>query len=295
MTQHGFGVSLVARAATSSAYRSPRGRGAQGGDLKVESVAMCIDESGGTGPIAVCLPWFGTSRVTTRDALGPAFAGRALRAVYPDLPGHGDSAALLQATSEAVLAEIIDLVEQQAQQPVLLAGCSYGGYLASAVARRRPDLVLGMLLVCPGVRRSRDLPARSVVPSDPDWLDDAPTELHDHLDRALGNRTRRTVQRVLAALHFGGPGDEAYQDELQGGDGYFFDDDDADAVFSRPVAVLTGRQDRIVGVADQFRRMSLYPRGTFTATDLAGHYLPYERPALLRALASDWLDRCCVD
>ena len=67
--------------------------------------------------------------------------------------------------------------------------------------------------------------------------------------------------------------------------------EDADG---NPVAELTGRQDRIVGVADQFRRMGLYPRGAFVASDLAGHYLPYERPDVLRAVNLDWLDRCGV-
>lgn len=256
-------------------------------------MTMTFDESGPTGTPAVCLPWFGTSRVTTREALGPALAGSVVRQIYPDLPGHGDSPALVQATSDAVLDAVVTFIEQEIQEPVLLAGCSYGGYLASAVARRHPELVRGLLLVCPGVRRERDLPAESELPADPDWLDDAPGALHDHFDRAVGNRTCLVVQRVCAALNAGGPGDEAYQSALQGGVGYFFDDDDdASAVFNGPVGVVTGRQDRIVGVADQFRRMSVYPRGTFVAADLAGHYLPYERPDVLRSVSLDWLKRC---
>jgi pimeloyl-ACP methyl ester carboxylesterase len=226
--------------------------------------------------------------------LGAALGSAPVRLIYPDVPGHGDAPALTEATSEAVLAAVIAFIEEQVRTPVLMAGCSYGGYLASAVARRRPELVLGLLLVCPGVRRERDLPAASDVPADADWLDDAPIDLRGHLDRAVGHRSRVVVQQVLAALSAGGPGDQEYQDALQGGDGYFFPDDEDTVVFDRPVAVVTGRQDRIVGYADQYRRMTIYPRGTFFVADLAGHYIPYERPDVLRSVSLDWLSRCGV-
>ena len=260
-------------------------------------MTLPFDESAARGAPVVCLPWFGTSRVTTREALGPALAGAPVRLVYPDLPGHGDARGLPEATSEAVLAAVVSFIEEQVQEPVLLAGCSYGGYLASALARRRPELVLGLLLVCPGVRQERDLPGPPHVPAEADWLDDAPDSLHEHLERAIGSRTRAVVQRVAAALVAGGPGDEGYQDALQGGDAYFFADEDKDedpGTFDLPVVVLTGKQDRIVGFADQFRRMSAYPRGTFLVADLAGHYLPYERPEVLRGASLDWLRRCGV-
>jgi pimeloyl-ACP methyl ester carboxylesterase len=68
-------------------------------------------------------------------------------------------------------------------------------------------------------------------------------------------------------------------------------DEDADIVFGGPVSVITGRQDGIVGYADQFHSMRHYPRGTFAVIDAAGHYLPFEQPALLRSLTQDWLHR----
>ncbi len=258
-------------------------------------MTMTSDEVGPHGAATVlCLPWFGTSRVMTRSAFEPAFDGAAIRQVYADLPGHGDAAAIAPPTSEAMLDTVVAFIEQWMQEPVLLAGCSYGGYLASAIARRRPDLIRGLLLVCPGVRRERDLPEAADLPSEPGWLDAAPAILKGHFDQALGQRTSQVVWSVVAAMALGGPGDEKYQDELQGGGGYFFQDDDQADVFSGPVAVITGRQDRVVGFADQFRRMSLYPRGTFVAADQAGHYLPYEQPDLLRSVAVEWLERCGV-
>ncbi|WP_279515618.1 alpha/beta hydrolase [Micromonospora sp. DH14] len=96
---------------------------------------------------------------------------------------------------------------------------------------------------------------------------------------------------MLAALDPGGPGDPTFQQELQTGPDYALPDEDADVVFDGPVSVITGRQDRIVGYADQVRAMRRYPRGTYTVIGAAGHYLPYEQPALLRSLTQDWLHR----
>ena len=90
-------------------------------------MAMAYDESSPTGAPVVCLPFFGTPRGVTREALGPALASPGVRRIYLDLPGHGSSPRLGQATSEAVLAAVVAFVEQQVQEPVLLAGCSYGG------------------------------------------------------------------------------------------------------------------------------------------------------------------------
>jgi pimeloyl-ACP methyl ester carboxylesterase len=226
-------------------------------------MTMTCDEVGPPGTPVICLPWFGTSRAMTRSAFQPAFDGTGVRQVYVDLPGHGDSAAVTPPTSEAVLEAVVALIEKRAAEPVLLAGCSYGGYLAAAVARRRPELVRGLLLVCPGVRRERELPQTMEVVAEPGWLDPAPADLREHLHHALGRRARHVVAALSRALASDPPGDEDYLDELQGGGGYFFGDDDVLTVFEGPVSVVTGRQDGIVGYADQLRRMSVYPHGTF--------------------------------
>ncbi|MEH0928891.1 alpha/beta fold hydrolase [Micromonospora sp. CPCC 205558] len=255
---------------------------------------LAVDQSPGTAPEVVCLPMFGMTRAATAAAFGPALAGAGLRETYLDLPGHGDTPANCPPTSQAVLDTVCGWLDHHVDAPVLLAGGSYGAYLASGIARRRPELVRGLLLVCPGVtiaRDSRDLPADPPSEAPEGWLDAAPIALHAHLDAALGHRTPTVVATVLAALNSGGPGDATFQEKLQTGLDYALPDENADVVFDGPVTVITGRQDRIVGYADQFRAMRRYPRGTFTVIDAAGHYLPYEQPSLLRSLTQDWLRR----
>ncbi|MFI6783085.1 alpha/beta fold hydrolase [Micromonospora sp. NPDC050276] len=234
------------------------------------------------------------TRAATAAAFSPAFAGANLRETYLDLPGHGDTPANGEPTSQAVLDTVCGWLDQHTDAPVLLAGASYGAYLAAGIARQRPGLVRGLLLVCPGVtiaRDSRTLPDAPPLDAPAGWLDAAPGALHAHLDAALGHRTPAVVAAVLAAFDSGGPGDATFQQQLQTGPDYALPDENSDAVFAGPVSVITGRQDRIVGYADQFRAMRRYPRGTFTMVDAAGHYLPYEQPALLRSLTQDWLRR----
>jgi pimeloyl-ACP methyl ester carboxylesterase len=261
-------------------------------------VDLAFDDSGGPGPAVVCLPMFNTTRATSALALGPALAGSGVREIYVDAPGHGDSPVSDPADSETVLAAVVTWLENHLAGPVRLAGCSYGGYLAAAIARRRPDLVEGLLLVCPGVRarmEDRELPDTHLGPAPDGWLDDAPADLREHLDGALATRSPEVVARVVRALAAGGPGDEPYRQALRAGEGFVLSDEDDDTVFPGPVAVVTGRCDQQVGHADQYRAMRRYPNGTFAVIDGAGHYLPFEQPALLRAHAQDWLRRPPVD
>jgi pimeloyl-ACP methyl ester carboxylesterase len=247
------------------------------------------------GVPVVCLPSFSTDRGVTEAAFDqPLAAAGGLRRCYVDLPGHGESPAG-PPDSDGIVDAVSALFDQELpDQRFLLAGWSYGAYLAMALTRRRPGDVAGMLLVCPGIRigiGERDLPPGPDGPDEVGWLDDVPDYLRPHLSAALGHRTREVARRVSAVLTGSGPGDEAYRERLRA-TGHPLTDEDSPVPFGGPVTIVTGRQDGIVGYADQFRRLSCYPAGTFAVLDRAGHYLPFEQPRALAALVSEWRDRC---
>jgi pimeloyl-ACP methyl ester carboxylesterase len=251
----------------------------------------------GSGKPVLCLHGFGMDRSVMAAALEPAFRPRSgLRRIYLDLPGHGESPAG-PPTSAAVIDAISGFcAERLGGEPPLLAGWSYGGYIAMALAGRPGAAVAGLLLICPGVKarpEDRELPGEPTRPPADGWLDRVPQDLRAHLSRALGNRTPRVAERVAGLLAAARPGDRPYQQELRTRSyGYRLPGEDSPIRYDGPASFITGRQDRVVGYADQFRALPAYPRAGFAVVANAGHYLPFEQPAEFASLVAAWLDSC---
>lgn len=248
----------------------------------------------GEGRPIVLLPWFGLDSAVMAAAFEPVFsATTGWRRIYVDLPGTGRSSPVA-ANSDAVLDAVRETVDSiVGAEPYLLAGCSYGGYLAAGLARRTPARVAALLLVCAGVKiRPADRNLDQVLSPTPqqNWLDDVPAGLHDHLARAIGNQTRSVASSIAAAITLGGSGDDGYLERLRS-TGYELSDERSPRTFDGNVTVLAGRQDRIAGFLDQFAALSLYPQGSFVALNAAGHYLPFEQPQRFKAITLDWLAR----
>ncbi len=161
---------------------------------------MVADDAAGAGVPVVCLPMLGMSRVATALAFGQRWPARATCA-------RGTWTCPVTVTPQAreqqrrtVLDSVADWLERHLERPALLAGASYGAYLAAGIARQPPELVGGLLLVCPGIRvgaHERTPASAGAACCREGWLDAAPAELHGHLDRALGHRTRAVVDAVL--------------------------------------------------------------------------------------------------
>jgi pimeloyl-ACP methyl ester carboxylesterase len=251
-------------------------------------------ETRGDGLPVVCLPWFGLDHTSMAAALEPALADRpGLRRLYLDLPGCGRSPAG-PANSDAVVDAVSEFIDQRAgSDRFLLAGCSYGGYIAAALARRRPAQVAGLLLVCHGVKiiqADRDLPRAEAAVEAGDWLADVPPDLRTHLSQALGNRTRQVARRVAAVLTSSSPGDGEYLQRVRA-TGYRLPDEDSTAAYGGPTSIIAGRRDGVAGYADQLRALAGYPRASYAVLAGAGHYVPFEQPDAFAGLVLDWLTR----
>lgn len=247
-------------------------------------------------PVLALHGWSPDHRLMT-GCLEPVFTRRdGYLRLYPDLPGMGATPAPAAVSgSDDVLDLVLALVDETiGEEPFLVVGESYGGYLARAVVQARPEQVLGMALICPVAVLEPDrrtLPPRQVLRDDPELLDGADPELAEGFAGIAVVRSATTWRRYLDEIV---PGLQAADQEAMARIRRRWQlsaDPDEGPVFDRPSLILTGRQDDAVGWADQVRMLAQYPRAAFAVLDVAGHNLQIEQPGLFTALVEEWLDR----
>ncbi len=219
------------------------------------------------------------------------------RVLAVDLPGHARSAPLpAGATVDDFAAAAASVLEAEGVGRALIAGHSFGGLVALALARRRPELVRGLLLVSPaGISTASRLveavvvasttirPARAVARFRHRWADRAwyrralfrPWFVADA--DALGAR----ATHGLLAAH------EQHTDTLRAGRAMVAGDPRRDlAAVTCPVLVLWGSRDAQLPLDDAFeyaRRL----RARLRIVADCGHLVIVERPgAVLDALAA---------
>lgn len=256
----------------------------------------------GDGRPVLALHGFTPDHRLMTGCLEPIFMRRpGFRRLYPDLPGMGATpASPTLASTDDVLAELETFIgETIGEQPFVLVGESWGGYLARALTRSRPAQVLGVALICPlGVAPQafqRTLPAHQALRRDPGLMSTLEGQLASEFAAIAVVQTPETLRRfreeVMSGLEVA---DEPALARILQRYALSFDPEDGPP-YTRPALILTGRQDSTVGYADQFPLLAHYPRATYAALDLAGHNLQIEQPALFEALIDEWLDRVLAE
>lgn len=236
--------------------------------------------------------------------LSPDSAPLRCRRFYPDLPGMGKTAAGNRVNgSEDMLNAIIGFIGKAVPEgPFLLAGESYGGYLARGLLRRMPERVAGLLLIAPAPRPRNpeeagkpreNVPARQVIFEDREFLASlgdgersAFREMGVRLTKDAWNRFSADVLPGIQAA------DRDFLEKTLGANPRLLSDPDAGArPFFGPTLIVTGRQDSCVGYRESWSTLEDYPRATFAVLDGAGHNLQTERVPVFEALVTDWLER----
>jgi pimeloyl-ACP methyl ester carboxylesterase len=255
-------------------------------------------EAYGTGTPIILLHAYGTDHRNMTGCMEPLFAKLAgWQRLYLDLPGMGQTPGKesLKSTDD-MLDVVVDFIDAVIPgQRFLLAGESYGGYLARGVLLRKFDLVAGMALICPGIiaeRSRRTVPPRTVIVENPALLTTlAPADAEEFGSMSVVQdhyNWQRFRDEVLSGASLAnGPFLEKIRQHLD----YSFDVDRLPQPFAKPVVLLLGRQDSSVGYQDAWRILENYPRATFAVLDRAGHNLPIEQPQIFNALVGEWLDR----
>ena len=265
---------------------------------KLRKLTIEYEEYGQGRPL-VALHGFPLDRRVMIGCLEPVFSRRSgWRRIYLDLPGMGKTEAPdWIVSSDQMLDVVLEFVDAVVPgQHFVLAGQSYGGYLARAAAYRRRSWVDGLLLICPMIipeNRKRILPSRTVLVEDPVLLSSLKPGDRTDFESITVVQSPKTWQRfqdeILSGLR---AANKRFVEKLwTHAYGLSFDIDKLAATIDAPSLIITGRQDSSVGYRDTWTVVEDYPRATFAVLDRAGHDLQIEQQGLFEALVNDWLDR----
>ncbi|MFD3685947.1 alpha/beta fold hydrolase [Nocardiopsis sp. NPDC058631] len=116
-------------------------------------IAYDLYGAGNSGPLVVCVPGMFDHRASFRF-VGTALAEAGYRVAAMDLRGHGDSDTTFDDhTNRAAATDAIALAEELDGREVIMVGNSVGGAAVAIAAQERPDLVAGIALLGPFLRR----------------------------------------------------------------------------------------------------------------------------------------------
>lgn len=254
----------------------------------------------GEGMPVLMIHGFGIDRHVMTGCMEPIFERRAgWKRIYFDLPGMGRTPAPRWLNNaDQMLDAIIALINKVVpDDSFVVAGESYGAYLARGIVHLMPERLKGALLICPVIvadRKRRDLPSRQVFVRDSSFLagieETECKHLFEHVlvvqDQKRWNRFTQDIIPGVSAK------DRAFLKRFEKrGYSLSFDVDQLEHPFERPSLILSGRQDTSVGYRDSLRISENFSRGTFAILDRAGHGLEVEQENVFNCLVDEWLDR----
>lgn len=122
-----------------------------------------------------------------------------VRVVAPDLRGHGRSTGLPPWDFETIVADLEDLLGAETSKPVVVVGHSFGGAAGVHLARKRPDLVRGLVLLDPaiGIDAGMLLRIAESTLEHPDY-ESVDAARFDKLETAWGDVEPEILERELA-------------------------------------------------------------------------------------------------
>jgi pimeloyl-ACP methyl ester carboxylesterase len=212
--------------------------------------------------------------------------------IYIDMPGHGKTPGAEWITStDQVLKVVEEFVDKVIRgKRFVVAGTSYGAYIARGIVYRKGVQIDGLLLNVPSIlsdNTKRTLPPRIVLVKNQTIMDAAKTENIMWLEDMCVVQNQTVLDYVRAIEK--SEADANFLDRVKYG--FSFDVDRLPQPFPAPTLFIMGRQDNVVGYRDAWSILENYPRATFAVLDRAGHLALGEQSGLCSALMKDWLDR----
>lgn len=232
------------------------------------------------------------------NCMESVFKNKNYKRIYVDLPGMGKSQVKTDSpSSDFILESLVSFIEFITDENFLLAGESYGGYIARGILVKMHERVDGMLLVCPVAvpeYGKRDLPVKNIEIFDENFLEKLDKEERRKFSELAVIADERTYKRYVEDIKEGNQvANMEFIKKLLEKYKFSFEPDELlrKIRFENPVLFIVGRQDNIVGYRDLGKLSEDYPRGSYSVIDTAGHNLQTEQPEIFECLVKDWIKR----
>lgn len=268
----------------------------------VQGVKVYYEVVGDGVPVLMIHGWSPDHRLM-KGCMEPIFQtmNSAWKRIYFDLPGMGKTKGEPWINDADVMFDIvlgfIDAVIPN--NHFVIAGESYGGYLARGIINKRPEDVDGLLLICPvAAKGTQDGNGGKyqVIEKDDAFLNSLSEEdrncfLAEGINTVQNRRVwERYKEEVLPGLKIA---DYTFLGNYSGQLG--FNVDALEKPYMKPTLMLTGRQDSIVGYRGLYQIIEMYPRASFVLLDRAGHALQIEQDILFAETVKEWLNRVTAE
>lgn len=267
-------------------------------ECRVRDIPVYYETYGEGRPFLTLHGWPVDHHHMVRD-FEPFFENRSgWKRIYLDLPGMGRTSGADWITNQddmlEVVLEFIDTVIPG--ERFVVAGTSYGGYLARGLVYRRAAQMDGVCLFIPQIiagAKEKALPPSITLVEDPELRKELAEDELEFYD-SLVVQSRKVVEAIreliVPAIK---RADHAFVERLDRPENepFSFDVDRLLGPFPDPTLFLLGRQDSRVGYRDAWNIIENYPRATFAVLDRAGHALGDDQEVLFRVLVNEWLDR----
>lgn len=272
-------------------------------EYTVRDVTIYYEIHGSGTPVLMIHGWSPDHRLM-KGCMEPIFQSMDTQwqRIYFDLPGMGKTPGQPWITgTDQMLNLILEFIDGIIpHQHFVVAGESYGGYLARGVIKERSTLVDGLLLICPVAKQETlkdNAPALQVLEKDEAFLNSLSEEERQYFEGINVLQNKRVWERfsedILPGLKVA---DYAFLENSLGQHvPYMVDVDLVEKPYRQPTLMIMGRQDSVVGYRDHWQIIENYPRASFVILDKAGHNMQIEQDILFNALVKEWLDRVLAE
>jgi pimeloyl-ACP methyl ester carboxylesterase len=131
--------------------------------LQTAEGTLAYDDSGGSGPVVICVPSMGDLRTEYRF-LSPRLTAAGYRVITMDVRGHGESSTdWKEWDALAVGSDVLALMSSLGIRKAHLVGCSFAAGSVYGVSVHSPERVESLTLIGPAMRNGTPNPLLNLV------------------------------------------------------------------------------------------------------------------------------------